>query len=106
MTIATEIATITDYNSTDISNAVTEATSFCAMHDVTDDEIIKSAAIWLLERQTEERQHYADPTVTIREFMGIHDLIERLKGKEVDTSVALFTSYKSPNQKNKSPFSW
>ena len=53
MTISSEIQTITNYSSNDVDSAVSEATKFCSMHSVTNDEIIKSAAIWLLERQVE-----------------------------------------------------
>ena len=79
MTIATEIATITSYDTvSDIPNAVTEATSFCLLHDTDHDEVIKSAALWLLNRMVLERQSIGDPTVIVPDISLLHDLIESL----------------------------
>ena len=106
MTLATEIASVTSYNSTDISNAVTEATLYCAMHDETNDEIIKSAAIWLLDRLQKDRQAQSNPAITVPSIRDLHEFIESIKGQEVDTSTRLVAKYKSPTQKGLSAFTW
>ena len=103
MTIASEILTITDFtdDNSNVSNAVTEATSFCAMHDVTADEIIKTVAIWLLERQRDEHRGEIQDSI-----LDVHKIIRDLKGEDVDTATIIISEYKSPNELGLDPFTW
>lgn len=95
MTLATDIATLGTYDSTDITNMVIQGLDLISVYfgstytenaDEDWDRIAKIQIIWLLDRMALQRRAIGDHTIVVPPLISpeIHTLIKRLQTEQFD----------------------
>ena len=111
MTLATDLATLGVYDSTDITNMVGQAYDILSLHygstlaEDTDedwDRIAKIYAIHLLDRLALQKKSLVDPSVSVPPLMtdDIRKLINQMQLEPVDEETKVIHAYTSPYAKD------
>ena len=100
MTIATNIAEYTSYESGDITSTILAATRLLAKIDLSDDESIEIGAVWLLERLLMDRKARSDSTIIVPSMKDFYKFMKGIISVEKD-EVLIVHKFTSPSRRNK-----